>query len=1456
MKKTTLFLILCLSVIELSAQYATLGTGSLKDKIWWFNWNGFTLSNGASRVFTTIDGIQVTVTVSNVGGTAPVPAPRVMNTWSGAVLHLLYNFTDPAIMPALFSTTPVIGQSSEFTMNVTATRNGITVPFTFIAADAEGSSEFELTTLTTSGGNWKAIDFFKNSSQTGSPLTGCNTNKVVIANTYGGVASTGQNPVLATEAPASGSLQINTAFNRQGVFGGMAIAFGILAPIDRGDLPAGYGFAQHKLTYTATNSCNYQPPYPSLVQDTRLKIGTVAGDADGAQTTDDNAIGVDEDGIAAFPMYDKSGIYSLTIPVSNTTATSTWLAGWFDYNRDGNFSNSERVVVPVAVNATIVQLSWSGLPSLLAGTGNFGFRFRLSSDKTAAESATGFAPDGEVEDYTASSGEILPVKADFILPDTVCVNTPVTITNASAGASSYFWNFCAAGANNSLPTGTNLGSMGNTLQLPVFTDIVADNGNFYVFVVNHVPAGLVRLDFGNSLLNTPSVHSFGNLGVIPPSPEGIQVVKDASKWYAIIVGGDPKTGAISSIVKIDFGNSITNNSPTAVNWGNIGSLNFPIDLHIFQEGNNWYGFTLNANTQTITRFNFGNSFDNIPSAVNLGNLGGLNVPTGICAVQDNGRWHVFITNEGGSSSITRLDFGSSLLSTPTAVNLGNPGNVLAKPRDIFILNSCGKITGMIVNGTSHEVTRLDFGTNITAVPSGVSLGNLGNLSFPHSVSRLFRVGADLYTFITNVNNNTITRIKFNGCSNASVANSTLAIPPVITYNTPGTYNVNLSVDEGLSTQSSVCKNVVVMPTPVPDFSFEQQVCNPLSVRFKSETEGSFKLHWDFGDGAGVADNTGNPVYVYKSYKSYPVKLVAGEGKCAAGVAKNLTVDLSRDSFITTHDTVSCNGKAVTLQALPAVAYCWSPAASLSAADLATPAAQPATPTTYYVHAKVLGKNLVVNGDFSQGNSGFGSQYSYVSINTTEGEYFVGKDPSAWNPSTRKCSDHTDGRGNMLLVNGSPVDDVKVWCQDIPITPHTNYAFSAWLQAIHPQNPSRLQFYINGKVVANIFEADPTPCAWKQFYMTWNSGNESSVNICIVNKNTIVAGNDFALDDIFFGSVTMRYDSVKLGLVTSPVLPAINDKSICEGDTLKPVASGALFYNWTPVQYVSGSSTAAPLIYPPQSVVYTLSGYNRPGCTSQQSFNVKVSPAPHFSISPASTRICEGDEVAITATGADHYTWMVNNAVDASLNGNAIKTTPGADVRYAVAVRDDLCGRVDTLESFVKVNVIPVPVVSKTNDVDCMTGGANLRASGGTSYRWSPATGLSDAGISNPVVTALQTTKYYVAVSKEGCSATDSIVVRVNLNSEKNLYLVPTAFTPNGDGKNDCFGLKHWGRLTSLQFAIYNRWGQQVFLSNETTNCWNGTFKGEPQPGGAYVYVISGTALCGPVLRKGTVLLIR
>jgi gliding motility-associated-like protein len=157
----------------------------------------------------------------------------------------------------------------------------------------------------------------------------------------------------------------------------------------------------------------------------------------------------------------------------------------------------------------------------------------------------------------------------------------------------------------------------------------------------------------------------------------------------------------------------------------------------------------------------------------------------------------------------------------------------------------------------------------------------------------------------------------------------------------------------------------------------------------------------------------------------------------------------------------------------------------------------------------------------------------------------------------------------------------------------------------------------------------------------------------------------------------------------------------------------------------------------------------------------------------------------------------------------------------------------------------------------MLGTAKLVAGGGDTYAWTPAASLNNASSSHPTASPDRTTMYHVLVtSNNGCSTADSIEVRVSTGDASNGYLVPNAFTPNGDGKNDCFGVPFWGKVDAFSFSIYNRWGERVFHSNNNADCWNGTVKGKPLEAGTYVYLIAATTRCGPVRRKGSFLLIR
>jgi len=115
-----------------------------------------------------------------------------------------------------------------------------------------------------------------------------------------------------------------------------------------------------------------------------------------------------------------------------------------------------------------------------------------------------------------------------------------------------------------------------------------------------------------------------------------------------------------------------------------------------------------------------------------------------------------------------------------------------------------------------------------------------------------------------------------------------------------------------------------------------------------------------------------------------------------------------------------------------------------------------------------------------------------------------------------CGDHSSKKGKMLVVNGAEIPNVKIWSQTIGVKPNTTYIFSTWLQHVTSSNPARLQFSINNTSIGPVFKANNLACIWDNFYSTWHSGKNTMATISIINKSREYTGNDFTIDDIYFG----------------------------------------------------------------------------------------------------------------------------------------------------------------------------------------------------------------------------------------------------------------------------------------------------------------------------------------------------
>jgi gliding motility-associated-like protein len=302
-------------------------------------------------------------------------------------------------------------------------------------------------------------------------------------------------------------------------------------------------------------------------------------------------------------------------------------------------------------------------------------------------------------------------------------------------------------------------------------------------------------------------------------------------------------------------------------------------------------------------------------------------------------------------------------------------------------------------------------------------------------------------------------------------------------------------------------------------------------------------------------------------------------------------------------------------------------------------------------------------------------------------------------------------------------------------------------------------------------------------------------------------------------------------------------------------SGATQYAWTPAAYLNDATILNPTATPPLTTMFYLTASNAAGCSQIDSVLITVRSASGFAIIPP-TNICSAKTIQLNASGGDIYVWQPAGSLD---NPNIYNPTasPSSTTLYSVQITDTLCNNVQTLSTTVTVLPLPLIRAGKSNDIDCTTPQSQLIASGGTQYNWTPAGTLSNPNSGNTIASPAVTTQYVVTgTDLSGCTNYDSVTVNVT-NLNKGGYLMPTAFTPNNDGLNDCYGIKFWGTILDLEFSIYNRWGERIFFTKNPTDCWDGRYKGIPQDPNVFVYMIKARTSCeGSIFRKGTFALIR
>lgn len=1079
---------------------------------------------------------------------------------------------------------------------------------------------------------------------------------------------------------------------------------------------------------------------------------------------------------------------------------------------------------------------------------------------------------------------------DFTAPDTVCVGQNVVLTNLATCAISNYWNFCS-GNLNFTPTATNVGNSSGNLNSPAGVALAFDGINYYSFVTNHFTRELIRNNYGNSYLNTPTSTNLGTFSnVIQKYVERLQIIKEGSNWYGFVVGGHDIEDS-ARIVRLDFGGNL-GNIPTATNLGNIGLLSFPTDIYMFKDNSNiWHGLITNfasgpaaPGDNTITRIDFNNGINNLPVGTNLGGFGLLNRPVGLHIIQENNNNYLFVVNRN-SNKLVRLNFGNTLLNnSPTATDLGNPGNLLNFPRDITILKDCGSTYGYITNEGTSRITKLNFTNNVTGAIVAQDLGNIGSLNFPDAISDVFRVRDNVYVFVNNVNGNTQTRLSFSNCNNSSVPSSTQTNPPTYTYNASGTYNVSLTIDEGTPTQSTICKSIVVVnPVVKPDARINQISCATDSIRLSvANVEANATYSWTGPN--GFSSNQPSVSIDFNSPSQIGSYIVTSTGSCSN---KSDTVSFANPTLqLSISGNIQlCNGNTVTLIANGQFdSVRWSNGTLGNQNTVSAEGSYTAfaylngcnASTTVRVVACTTSSSVdtfyICQGDSVRISAPAG--YTHYQWTPTSGlSNDTLQSPNASPSTTTQYIVSATNSGTALdttelIKNGTFEDSMSFWNTDLFLKTPACGGCNGWYYigdityyCANPDHTASGTLLFNSSPTADtslrvLYQTVNVKPNTNYKFSAWGYAHNSNNAIFNVRINNQQVVNSYALSDVGcvgwenFTGTWYSGNSTTANVVIRDYRAEIvgNDFSL-DDISLKEILSVGIEDTVVvivvpqPSPTISGDTT----ICNGNSTTLTVNGQfdSVRWSTNETTTSINVNQAGPYSViaynngcsgtasinvtaSTASVNITGGDILC----GGTFVTLTANGTFD-SLRWNTNETTTTIDATqsgtYNVTTYNKGCSA--TASFNVGQVSIDYSLSAHTQSI-CAGDTAKFILSAG------------DLG-SSPVDTFYYTQPgtYQIVYQTPGCGTfEDSVTVTLSPNCLNDIW-VPNAFSPNGDGVNDIFMLRGNPRTTTVEkMMIFNRWGNKVFeannvLPNDKTTGWDGNYKGEPVQFEVYGYYI-------------------
>lgn len=331
-------------------------------------------------------------------------------------------------------------------------------------------------------------------------------------------------------------------------------------------------------------------------------------------------------------------------------------------------------------------------------------------------------------------------------------------------------------------------------------------------------------------------------------------------------------------------------------------------------------------------------------------------------------------------------------------------------------------------------------------------------------------------------------------------------------------------------------------------------------------------------------------------------------------------------------------------------------------------------------------------------------------------------------------------------------------------------------------------------------------------------------------------------------ITIEGKTVEETAIESDLHP---DFTICAGDSIDLSAGGEwgvppYTYEWSP----TGGTADEVIVSPEDTIMYTSVIHDDCGMLDTVYQIINVIPAPTLSPGPF-----EGCYTVVADAGAGYssYLWSTGETTQ-----TVVLDSTGT---YFVTVTDGngCAGLSDPIDVIINVapeiNAFPDTVYISNGELAQLN--VETTSTGDVTYDWSPIIDVSCNNCDDPfgIVTDAQET-FYVTGEENGCVSDPDTIVVINASTQ---FIVPNAFSPNGDQLNDIFIVYSELYYPVFQMLIYDRWGELIFEGNDMLDGWDGTYLNADQEVGAYIWVINYEKLNekgNMYVKKGTVTLLR